>query len=49
MDNLSTVHTVSTPISRHPAEDSTENYSYDNAGLQVTPTTQKPPKSETKF
>lgn len=52
LDNRSTVHTVSTPLSRHPGEDSTENYSYDNAGMQVTPTTpnHKPPNaSESAF
>lgn len=51
IDNMSTVNTVSTPISRHPAEDSTESFSYDNAALQVTPTahSKPPPKSETKF
>lgn len=45
----STVHTVSTPVSnRYPAEDSTLEYTYDNAGLQVTPVGDKP-KSETTF
>lgn len=45
----STVQTVSTPLSnRYPAEDSTLDYSYDNAGLQVTPVTEKP-RSESKF
>ncbi|XP_058057980.1 uncharacterized protein LOC131209029 [Anopheles bellator] len=41
------VQTGTTSIShRHPAEDSTESYSYDNAGLNVTPTSvlPKPPK-----
>ncbi|XP_052865399.1 uncharacterized protein LOC128271794 [Anopheles cruzii] len=33
------VQTGTTSVSnRHPAEDSTESYSYDNAGLNVTPT-----------
>lgn len=42
------MHTVSTPISnRYPAED-TLDYSYDNAGLQVTPVSDKP-KAETMF
>lgn len=45
----STAHTVSTPISnRYPAEDTTLAYSYDNAGLQVTPVYDKP-KSESTF
>lgn len=39
IDGASTIQTVSTPIStRYPAEDSTLSYSYDNAGLAVTPT-----------
>lgn len=41
----STVLTVTTPVStRYPAEDSTTTteYSYDNAGLQVTPSSNKP-------
>lgn len=39
----STVLTVTTPVStRYPAEDSTTTeYSYDNAGLQVTPSSNK--------
>lgn len=45
----STVHTVSTPVSnRYPAEDSTLDYTYDNAALQVTPVGDRP-KSETTF
>lgn len=45
----STVPTVSTPISnRYPAEDSTLDYSYDNAGLQVTPINEKP-RTESTF
>lgn len=43
------VHTVSTPISRHPAEDSTLDFTYDNAALQVTPTSGEKPKTETTF
>lgn len=43
----STIQTVSTPIStRYPAEDSTLSYSYDNAGLAVTPTIPDRPKVE---
>lgn len=43
----STIQTVSTPIStRYPAEDSTLSYSYDNAGLVVTPTIPDRPKHE---
>lgn len=45
----SVVQTVSTPISRHPAEDSTLDFTYDNAGLQVTPTSTTTPKTETTF
>lgn len=47
--------TVSTPISRHPAEDTltssitTTDYSYDNKALQLTPTTTEKPKIETTF
>lgn len=44
--NESTVHTVSTPISRHPAED-TLDYTYDNVALQMTPGDK--PKTETNF
>lgn len=43
--------TVSTPISRHPAEDtltSSADYSYDNKALQLTPNGEKP-KIETNF
>jgi hypothetical protein len=46
--------TVSTPISRHPAEDTltssvnTADFSYDNQGLQLTPVGEKP-KIETTF
>lgn len=46
--NESTVHTVSTPISRHPAEDPLD-YTYDNVALQMTPTPGDKPKSETNF
>lgn len=45
----STIQTVSTPIStRYPAEDSTTtvNFSYDNAGLAVTPTIPDRPRTE---
>lgn len=45
----STVHTMSTPISRYPAEDSTLDFIYDNEALQVTPTSDNKPKSETTF
>jgi len=48
--------TVSTPISRHPAEDTltssatTVNYSYDNKALQLTPPVgEDKPKKETTF
>lgn len=46
--------TVSTPISRHPAEDTltssvTGDYSYDNKALQLTPTSTEKPKIETNF
>lgn len=48
--------TVSTPISRHPAEDTltssatTANYSYDNKALQLTPPVgEDKPKKETTF
>lgn len=44
--NESTVQTVSTPISRHPAED-TLDYTYDNVALQMTPGDK--PKTETTF
>lgn len=43
--------TVSTPISRYPAEDtltSSADYSYDNKALQLTPNGEKP-KIETNF
>jgi hypothetical protein len=46
--------TVSTPISRHPAEDTlttsvtATDYSYDNKALQLTPVGEKP-KIETTF
>lgn len=46
--------TVSTPISRHPAEETltssvtTADYSYDNKALQLTPVGEKP-KIETTF
>lgn len=47
--------TVSTPISRHPAEDTltssanTNDYFYDNKALQLTPTGTEKPKIETTF
>ena len=47
--------TVSTPISRHPAEDTLTNtisstdYSYDNKALQLTPVSTEKPKIETNF
>lgn len=42
-------NTVSTPIStRHPAEDSTLDYSYVNRGLNITPVNEKP-RTETTF
>ena len=47
--------TVSTPISRHPAEDTltssatTADYSYDNRALQLTPVGEAKPKIETNF
>jgi hypothetical protein len=47
--------TVSTPISRHPAEDTltstntTTDYSYDNQALQLTPVGTEKPKIETNF
>lgn len=47
--------TVSTPISRHPAEDTltstitTNDYSYDNKALQLTPVSTEKPKIETNF
>lgn len=47
--------TVSTPISRHPAEDTltstitTTDYSYDNQALQLTPVATEKPKIETNF
>ncbi|XP_037048878.1 protein grindelwald [Bradysia coprophila] len=44
--NESTVQTVSTPISRHPAEDNLD-YTYDNVALQMTPGDK--PKTETNF
>ncbi|CRK94422.1 CLUMA_CG007929, isoform A [Clunio marinus] len=47
--------TVSTPISRHPAEDTltssvvNTDYSYDNKALQLTPVGEEKPKIETTF
>lgn len=48
--------TVSTPISRHPAEDTLTSsvgtvgdYSYDNKALQLTPVGDGKPKIETNF
>jgi predicted PurR-regulated permease PerM len=47
--------TVSTPISRHPAEDtltstiSSTDFSYDNKALQLTPVSTEKPKIETNF
>lgn len=47
--------TVSTPISRHPAEDTltssvnTADFSYDNRALQLTPVGEDKPKNETNF
>lgn len=47
--------TVSTPISRHPAEDTltstitSTDYSYDNQALQLTPVATEKPKIETNF
>lgn len=47
--------TVSTPISRHPAEDTLTNsattvdYSYDNKALQLTPVGEEKPRTETNF
>lgn len=46
--------TVSTPISRHPAEDNitstvTTDFSYDNRALQLTPVNEEKPKTETNF
>lgn len=47
--------TVSTPISRHPAEDTltstvtSTDYSYDNRALQLTPVGEEKPKIETNF
>lgn len=51
--------TVSTPISRHPAEDtlttpanttsSSNDYSYENRALQLTPVNEEKPKTETNF
>lgn len=50
VSDASTVHTVSTPIhNRYPAENSTTEYSYDNAALQVTPSTDVPKGTETTF
>lgn len=46
IDGASTIQTVSTPIStRYPAEDSTLSYSYDNAGLAITPTIPERPRT----
>lgn len=46
----STIQTVSTPISnRHPAEDSTLEYTYDNGGLVTTPVSEKARGTETTF
>lgn len=46
IDGASSIQTVSTPIStRYPAEDSTLNYSYDNAALAITPTIPDRPKT----
>ncbi|XP_037915459.1 protein grindelwald [Hermetia illucens] len=48
--DVSTMPTLTTPIhNRYPAENSTTEYSYDNAALQVTPSTEKPKGSETTF
>lgn len=40
--------TVSTPISRHPAED-TADYFYDNKALQLTPVDEEKRRPETNF
>lgn len=47
--------TVSTPISRHPGEDTltssvrTADYSYDNKALQLTPVEGEKPRIESNF